>query len=188
MIGRSATLAAAVLLACAARAANPEADAALADVRVPMCRAVIREMHIEIHKHALRKNGEDDIYETVPAICLAIIQNYTLSSTPAPHNTWTLTKRTVKLDDDDDAAPSDFVNLMTLKQVCELFTEEHQQELSEMMYRATMSESAETIVGEFCARDEIVRVRKPKQPKRRKASSEVGGGSTAGSSGGDGAT
>ena len=49
-----------------------------------MCRGVIREMHTEIHKHSLRKNGEDDIYETVPAICLAIVQNYTLTKTPAP--------------------------------------------------------------------------------------------------------
>jgi len=37
-----------------------------------MCRAVIREMHIEIHKHALRRNGEDDIYETVPVRGVAI--------------------------------------------------------------------------------------------------------------------
>ena len=56
----------------------------MGDVRTPMCHAVIREMHIEIHKHKLRKNGEDDIYETVPAICLAILQNYTLSATPMP--------------------------------------------------------------------------------------------------------
>ena len=60
------------------------AQAAYRATRVSMCRAVVREMHIEIHKHKLRKNGEDDIYETVPAICLAIVNNYTLSQTPAP--------------------------------------------------------------------------------------------------------
>ena len=70
-----------------AKAPVPEAQAALSDVRVSMCHAVIRELHIEIHKHSLRKNGEDDIYETVPAICLAIVQNYTLSVTARPQST-----------------------------------------------------------------------------------------------------
>ena len=70
------------------------------EVRDPMCRAVISEMHIEIHKHSLRKNGEEDIYETVPAICLAIIQHYTLRVGAPPSGAYTLEKRTVRLDDD----------------------------------------------------------------------------------------
>ena len=35
-------------------------------------------MHIEVLKHNLKKDGEDDVYETVPAICLGVVQNYTL--------------------------------------------------------------------------------------------------------------
>ena len=56
-----------------------EVHQAYAETRHSLCNAVISEMHIEIHKHSLRKSGEDDIYETVPAICLAIVQNYTLA-------------------------------------------------------------------------------------------------------------
>ena len=47
---------------------------ALRDTRHDLCHALIEEMHAEIHKHTLKKNGEDDVYETVPAICLAIVQ------------------------------------------------------------------------------------------------------------------
>jgi hypothetical protein len=45
--------------------------------RPAMCNAVIDEMHGEILKHDLKKDGEDDVYETVPAICLGVVQNYT---------------------------------------------------------------------------------------------------------------
>ncbi len=46
-----------------------------ANVRA-MCHAVVSEMHLEIGKHNLRADarGEDDIYETVPAICLGVVQ------------------------------------------------------------------------------------------------------------------
>ena len=53
----------------------------------------------ELTPHALRKNGEDDIYETVPAICIAIVQNYTLEKRPKRYR---LTKRAVRLDDEAD--------------------------------------------------------------------------------------
>ena len=122
-------------------ALSRDEHAAISATRDAMCRGVIREMHTEIHKHSLRKNGEDDIYETVPAICLAIVQNYTLTSTPAPSSSWTLLKRAKKLDDEADDGempdPESFKHIMTLKKACEAFTDDFQQELSELMYRET---------------------------------------------------
>ena len=90
---------------------------AISTTRDAMCRGVVREMHTEIHKHSLRKNGEDDIYETVPAICLAIVQNYTLTKTAAPLSSWALLKRATKLDDEEGGMPDPetFKHIMTLK-------------------------------------------------------------------------
>lgn len=110
-----------------------EEQQALAATRGSLCRAVVSEIHSEIHRHALRKDGEDDIYETVPAICLAIVQNYTLAQSKAPARGWQLVKRTTRLDDDENPDPASFAHLMTLKKICEAFTEELQQELSELM-------------------------------------------------------
>jgi hypothetical protein len=55
-----------------------------------MCRAMINEMHIEILKHNLRQAGEDDIYETVPAICLGVVQNYTFEAPASATSDWLL--------------------------------------------------------------------------------------------------
>ena len=149
---------------------------ALSDTRVAMCRAVVREMHIEIHKHSLRKNGEDDIYDTVPAICMAIVQNYTLAATPPPSRSWSLTKRATKLDDDESPDPSAFENLMVLKQCCESFTDDLQQELSELMYRAALESDVEPIVEAFCSKPEVVRTSPPPPPPRRRPAGTGTGG------------
>ena len=146
---------------------------ALAGTRVAMCRAVVREMHIEIHKHSLRKNGEDDIYETVPAICMAIVQNYTLIATPPPHRSWTLSKRATKLDDAYDEAPPDpstMQYLMVLKESCMSFTDDLQQELSELMYRAALEADVEPIVEAFCSKPEVTSTPPPPPPRRRDTS------------------
>ena len=103
---------------------------ALRDTRHDLCHAIVSEMHAEIHRHSLKKNGEDDIFETVPAICLAIVNNYTLSKRPAR---WKLSKRPVKLDDEENPDPASFEHIRLLKQLCEMFTDEQQLELSELM-------------------------------------------------------
>ena len=97
------------LLAAAGISATAGSSEALGAIRVPMCAAVIREMHGEIHKHRLRKHGEDEIYETVPAICLAIVQNYTLSRTEGG---WTLRQRDTRIDDEIDPDPATFEHLV----------------------------------------------------------------------------
>lgn len=49
----------------------------------------------------------------VPAICLAIVQNYTLSRTKTR---WRLSKRKMRLDDELEPKPADFEHLKLLKQ------------------------------------------------------------------------
>ena len=166
------------LLALALGIASQDTDA-FQQTRVAMCQAVVREMHIEIHKHSLRKNGEDDIYETVPAICLAIVQNYTITATPAPHMTWVLSKRTVKLDDDDDPDPGALQHLMLLKGACEAFTDEFQQEMSELMYRAALQNDVEPIVAEFCTSSAVVNAPLPPPPPRKRKPKDPTGASHA---------
>jgi hypothetical protein len=48
-----------------------------------LCRAVVDELVIETHKFDMLANGEDDIYDTVPAICLAVLRAYTLDAPEA---------------------------------------------------------------------------------------------------------
>lgn len=160
---------AALVALALAHATTPDAHAAFAATRVPMCQAIVQEMYTEIHKHSLRKNGEDDIYETVPAICLAIVQNFTLTKTKPPKSDWVLTKRATRLDDDDtppDAAAMQ--HLLTLKQVCELFTDEFQQELSELMYRAVNERDADAIEAEFCSSAAVTTSPPPPPPPRKR--------------------
>ena len=150
--------------------------AAIGTTRVAMCRAVVREMHTEIHKHSLTKAGEDDVYETVPAICLAIVQNYTMTKTPAPASSWSLVKRAKKLDDMEDDGempdPESFKHIMTLKKACEVFTDDFQQELSELMYKETYRKDPEAILEEFCSMPSVVKKYKPEKGGRKRKPGE----------------
>jgi len=149
---------------------------AVAGTRGSMCRAIVREMHVEIHKHNLKKNGEDDIYETVPAICLAIVQNYTLTATPAPSSSWTLVKRAKKLDDeaeeDGPPDPEAFKHIMKLKKACEVFTDDFQQELSELMYKETYRKDPESIIEEFCEQPGVRKKYKAEKGGRKRQPGE----------------
>ena len=72
-------------------------------------------MYVEIRKHSLLKQGEEDVWETIPAICIAIVQNYTLSHTEA--RGWRMEKRRVKLDDELEPDPASLQHVMLLKKV-----------------------------------------------------------------------
>mmetsp|Transcript_1927 Transcript_1927/g.5848 ORF Transcript_1927/g.5848 Transcript_1927/m.5848 type:complete len:423 (-) Transcript_1927:95-1363(-) len=168
------------LFAAALAALSPQEERqAIGAVRRPMCEAIVDEMHIEIAKHTLRKDGEDDVWETVPAICLAIVQNYTLVRTAPPSRGWLLDKRAVRLDDLEpgDTSPADFEHLLLLKKACEHYTEEWQHELSGAMYTRTAAGlSANKIASDLC--DDVA---PPVRPKRK---ARANGGSGGGSGGG----
>ena len=57
-ISSDVVMAALLALSLSAAAAVKEEVQALRDTRLDMCRAIVGEMHTEIHKHTLRKNGE----------------------------------------------------------------------------------------------------------------------------------
>jgi len=163
------------VFAAALAALSPQEERqAIGAVRRPMCEAIVDEMHIEIAKHTLRKDGEDDVWETVPAICLAIVQNYTLVRTAPPSHGWLLDKRAVRLDDLEpgDTSPADFEHLLLLKKACEHYTEEWQHELSGAMYTRTAAGlSANKIASDLC--DDVA---PPVRPKRKARASGGGGG------------
>ena len=58
----------------------------------------------------------------VPAICIAIVQNYTLRAPAGRRSSWRLERRKVRLDDavGDEAVPEDFEHLLLLKRACEV--------------------------------------------------------------------
>ena len=96
------------------------------------------------------------------------MQNYTLGKTAPPATSWTLKKRLTKLDDEDAPNPADFAHLMTLKKVCELFTDELQQELSELMYKESFSDPAATQEA-FCNGPAAASPPPPPSVRRRRA-------------------
>jgi len=58
---------------------------------------------------------------------------------------------------------------MTLKHVCQQFTDDLQQELSELMYRAAMASEADTIVADFCTSRRAPAPPPPPRKRRREA-------------------
>ena len=168
----------AALLFALVSALSPEVRQAYVETRAELCHAIIHEMHIEIHKHSLRKDGEDDIYETVGAICLAIVQNYTLSKHEPPRRAYELTKRAIPIDDDEDAQSdmSAIAHMMTLKGICEVFTEDFQLELSGLMYGKVLQRDAKDLAEEFCSSEAFLQAGPPPPPpKKRKEGGENGG-------------
>merc|ERR1712048_1403566 len=62
-----------------------------------MCKAILREMHIEVTKHKMTSGGvgsESQVWETSNAICLAMLQKYRLDLKS--------TKLEKKAEDEDD--------------------------------------------------------------------------------------
>ena len=149
-----------------------ELSDAIAATRRSLCGAFIHEMHIEIHKFSLRKQGEDEIYESVPAMCLAIMQNYTLTRTKMR---WKLSRRLTRLDDDEDPKPSAVKYLSMLKQVCSAFAEDLQQDISELMYKHTgeAGTAAAEIEAQFCDGPDIQKPHKPPKTPRGRPSGEA---------------
>ncbi|KAG8462522.1 hypothetical protein KFE25_010347 [Diacronema lutheri] len=161
----------ALLLGLGAATFTPRADQA------DMCRVVIHELAAEVLKFDLRAHGEDDIYETVPAICFALVRAYKLAPAEGvPEGALLLVQR--EADGDEvatapgapapiAAGPSAVESYVRVKRECEHFTDRWHQELSELIYRHVAKWSAAQMADEFCAR--VVRGVKPERraPARR---------------------
>jgi hypothetical protein len=99
-------------------------------------------MFIEIRKHNLRKDGEDDIYETVPAICLGVVQNYTYTDGALEFRG--------PLDESPGAPMPDISAMMLVKKACEKFTEKYVDEISGVVYKQVYSSEADATADSFC--------------------------------------
>jgi hypothetical protein len=122
-----------------------------------MCKAIISEMFIEIRKHDLRKDGEDDIFETVPAICLGVVQNYTYTDE--------LLVFRGPIDEDGGSMP-DIQAMLLVKKSCEVFTELYQQEISGVVYKKVYDSDPESTASIFC--DTIQNSQKLEQEKKKR--------------------
>lgn len=133
------------LLVHATQARHP---APLSDIT--LCQAIVHELHVEIRKFDMRQRGEEDIYDTVPAICLALVRGYTYQEPNNDGVPWRLVKQP-EADDDAGYEPAPSVEAMlAIKAACETFTDEWHQQLSELMYKHVMERSAEEIAAGFC--------------------------------------
>eukprot|EP00936_MAST-01D_sp_MAST-1D-sp1_P000212 g212.t1 len=135
--------------------------AQVASNQLALCRAVVHEMHVEIHKHNLRDEakGEDDIFDTVPAICLSVVQHYTFTRTnddKSSGENWAFAP--LPKSQSDTQLP-DIQALLLTKHACEAFVDEWQQEISEHMYRHVLSKSDEYIAEQLC--EKFIRIGKP---------------------------
>jgi hypothetical protein len=131
---------------------------------------------------------------------LAIVQNYMLTRTPGPDQAcrqlaqpatrgsaanrfararaqgWLLRRRERSLDEEEAPSAAEFEHLLTLKKCCEAFTEEFQQELSELMYKEVHRRTAKEIEAAFCESEAVLTPPPPPPSKRsrRRAASAKG--------------
>jgi hypothetical protein len=122
-----------------------------------MCKAIMREMHIEVSKHGMIKKGwgsESQVWETSSAICLAMLQKYKLSLKNQ--------KLEKKAEDEDEEmsmaglAPSDQQDFMrgmlVLKMGCQHWLEDYGGDVSGWIFKAVKegSKTADASAQEFC--------------------------------------
>lgn len=144
----------------------------LAD-QLDMCRVVIDELAVEVLKFDMRKRGEEDIYETVPAICLALVRSYTAvpSSRAGPRNGPPLLVLERRDDDDESVggAAADPASYLRVKVECEHFVDRWHPELSELLYKHVQTKTAAEMADEFCPR-----VVAPPEPAKKKRPAQSG--------------
>eukprot|EP01062_Namystynia_karyoxenos_P080074 TRINITY_DN8567_c0_g1_i6.p1 TRINITY_DN8567_c0_g1~~TRINITY_DN8567_c0_g1_i6.p1 ORF type:complete len:425 (+),score=165.90 TRINITY_DN8567_c0_g1_i6:82-1356(+) len=137
-----------------------------------MCKAVISEMHAEVLKHNLRKDGEDEIFETAGmAICLGVVQNYIFEERQS--GKWALRRKTPsekEAEEEGGLASMPIEGMMLVKEACFAFCDELQQEISEMTYkRVGQGQTPEQIAADFCVPDVLdpapKKKAKPAMPK-----------------------
>lgn len=138
-----------------------------------LCRAVIEELAVEVLKFDMRSHGEDDIYETVGAVCFAIVRSYKLAPSSSSGGALVLERR----DDGEDAraraADPTLQAYRRVKAECEAFVEVWQQELSELLYASVLRSSAAQMAEAFCPRVVAAQAeaRRPDRQKRKATAS-----------------
>lgn len=126
---------------------------ALKKLECSMCKAVLREMHIEVTKHKMTKGSESQVWETSNAICLAMLQKYKLDLA-AP-------KLERKSEDEDDESmmagrnPADVMRgMLVLKMGCQRWVEDYGGDTSGYVYKSVRegSNTPDGAAQDFCVR------------------------------------
>jgi hypothetical protein len=168
------SLAGLVLLVAAWPASAKRTPSEPAVDQASLCRAIVDELVVETHKFDMLANGEDDIYDTVPAICLAVLRAYTLGAPGGDvADAASRPRKLLKLSADElderasqslgGAAEDQVLAMLEIKRGCDAFTDEWQQELSEAIYKGAARMDGDAIADQLCPR--LLRPA-PKPPKR----------------------
>ena len=98
-----------------------------------VCKALARELHLEVLRHDLNKDGEEGILDSTEAACLGVVQNYTIQGEGR--------SVTVEHSPEKERLEAGFSTEMVqaalfVKQVCETVSEEISMELSETIWHS----------------------------------------------------
>ena len=122
-------------------------------------------MHGEIHRFGLKSDGEEAILDTIEPGCLGVVQNYTLRVDGA-RSAIARTPRDTESGEPDMSA-FNFEAAMGLRLACEDFGDEVAVEMSETMWKRSMTWTAADIAASFCNRHAC-------QPKKKKKAGKAG--------------
>jgi len=127
---------------------------ALKKLECSMCKAIIREMHVEVQKHKMVGGGwgsESQVWETANAICLALLQKYRFTIDPP-----SLEPKPEGEDDEEymaKAGPGAGMQAMlVLKMGCQRWVEDYGGETSGFVYKSVRdgTHSKESAADDFC--------------------------------------
>mmetsp|Transcript_18484 Transcript_18484/g.34365 ORF Transcript_18484/g.34365 Transcript_18484/m.34365 type:complete len:474 (-) Transcript_18484:83-1504(-) len=144
----------------------------LKKVQCGLCKAIIREMHIEVEKHAMTKKGwgsESQVWETSNAMCLAMLQKYKLNMVTA--------KLETKAEDEDEQMAMGggggdpalvMRGMLVLKMGCQQWLEDHGSETSGYIYKHVKDKltTPEEAASHFCT-SQMNQCGKGKKEKQR---------------------
>lgn len=125
----------------------------LKNMECQFCRAIMKEMHIEVARHDMTKKGESHVWETANAMCLGLLQKYRLNLQSKK-----LERKSDDEDDEQSLAKSggnrdEFVRAMlVLKMGCQRWVEDYGSETSGFIYKSVKEKlhSADDAAQDFC--------------------------------------
>jgi|EP00505_MAST-04D_sp_SCG-Rhode-Island_P001600 hypothetical protein len=103
--------------------------------RCGVCKALARELHLEVLRHDLNAGGEEDILDSAEAACLGVVRNYTIVGVGAA-------AKVLHSPEEDRIAAGYKTDVMEtallVKHVCEQVSDEVSMELSEAVWRGVV--------------------------------------------------
>ncbi|CAE8718700.1 unnamed protein product [Polarella glacialis] len=132
-----------------------------------LCKAVITEMHLEVEKHGMTQKGvgsEMKVIETSNAICLALLQKYSLKLPAAGASGKPLLEKKAEDEDDEmamaasqnsEGGPASFMRAMlVLKMGCQRWIEDFGGDTSGFVFKSVQlgTQSASGAAQDYCVR------------------------------------